>query len=151
MINCIKTNSENSDFKKLVAKLDAELAVRDGAAHAFYDQFNKIDTIQYVMVAYENGLAVGCGAIKQYNESTMEIKRMYVPVNKRGQGVASAVLQELEQWAVALNYKKCLLETGKKQPGAIELYKKNSYKIIPNFGQYANVDNSVCFEKTLPV
>ena len=81
----------------------------------------------------------------------MEIKRMYVPENKRGNGIASAILKELEQWALALSYKKCLLETGKKQPEAIELYKKNGYKIIPNFGQYANIENSVCFEKILPV
>ena len=74
---------------------------------------------------------------------------MYVPLNKRGQGIASTVLKELEKWAIDLNFKKCLLETGKKQPEAIELYKKSGYRIIPNFGQYANIENSVCFEKVL--
>ena len=48
-----------------------------------------------------------------------------------------------------INYEKCRLETGKKQPEAIELYKKNGYNIIPNYGQYEGVENSVCFEKTL--
>lgn len=151
MINCFKTNAENKDFQNLVAALDADLALRDGAEHTFYDQFNKIDAIHFALVAYENGLAVGCGAIKQYDKSAMEIKRMYVPENKRGNGIASVILKELEQWALALSYKKCLLETGKKQPEAIELYKKNGYKITPNFGQYANIENSVCFEKILPV
>ena len=74
---------------------------------------------------------------------------MYVPPALRGKGIASAVLAELEKWAKELNYKKCILETGKKQPEAIALYNKNGYCIIPNYGQYENVENSVCFEKNL--
>jgi putative acetyltransferase len=147
MITCIRTSSENPDFQKLVKELDADLSIRDGAEHGFYSQFNKIDAIKYAIVAYENGIPVGCGAIKEYSEETMEVKRMYVPINKRGKGIASIVLKALEKWSVELNYKKCLLETGKKQPEAIRLYTKNGYKIIPNYGQYKGVENSVCFEK----
>ncbi len=149
MINCIRTNSENEHFQQLVKELDIDLSIRDGADHSFYNQFNKIDTIKYAIVAYDKEEAVGCGAIKQYAEDTMEVKRMYVPLSRRGEGIASTILKELEQWAIDLNYKKCLLETGKKQPEAIQLYKRNGYKIIPNFGQYENVENSVCFEKGL--
>jgi putative acetyltransferase len=147
MITCIRTNSENPDFQKLVKELDADLSIRDGAEHGFYSQFNKIDAIKYAIVAYENNSPIGCGAIKEYDEDTMEVKRMYVPVNKRGKGIASIVLNELEKWSAELNYKKCLLETGKKQPEAIRLYTKNGYKIIPNYGQYKGIENSVCFEK----
>lgn len=87
--------------------------------------------------------------VKDVEKSTMEVKRMYVPLHKRGRGIASVILKELETWCLELNYKKCILETGQRQTEAIELYKKNNYKIIPNFGQYANVENSVCFEKYL--
>jgi hypothetical protein len=59
------------------------------------------------------------------------------------------VLRELETWAGELHYTSCLLETGLKQPEAIRLYEKNGYALIPNYGQYAGVDNSVCFEKVL--
>jgi putative acetyltransferase len=149
MITCIRTNSENEQFQKLVKELDTDLSIRDGADHSFYDQFNKIDKIKYAIVAFENELPVGCGAIKEYSQDSMEVKRMYVLTNRRGQGIATTILRELEQWAIDLNYKKCLLETGKRQPEAIELYKKNGYRIIPNFGQYENVENSVCFEKIL--
>lgn len=149
MFNCIRTNFENKDFQKLVSELDADLVIRDGEEHSFYDQFNKIDKIKYAIVAYENEIAVGCGAIKEYSEDTMEVKRMYVALNKRRHGIASLILQQLELWAIELNYKKCLLETGIKQPEAIELYKKNGYMIIQNYGQYENVENSVCFEKVL--
>jgi GNAT superfamily N-acetyltransferase len=149
MIKCIRTTSDNKDFQELVKALDTYLRILDGEDHSFYAQFNKIDALKYVIVAYDDDTAVGCGAIKNYSENTMEVKRMYVSINKRGQGVASAVLKELEKWAVELNYNKCILETGKKQPEAIALYKKNNYKIIPNYGQYENMENSVCFEKKL--
>ena len=149
MINCTRTNSENKYFHKLVKELDEDLKNRDGEDHSFYSQFNKIDKIKYVIIAYDNEIPVGCGAIKEYSQDTMEVKRMYVPLNRRGQGIASTILKELEQWTIELNYKKCLLETGKRQPEAIALYKKSGYKIIPNFGQYKNLENSVCFEKIL--
>jgi len=149
MITCIRTNSEDFDFQILVKELDAELKIRDGEEHGFYSQFNKTDNIKYVIVAYGDEAPVGCGAIKEYTADIMEIKRMYVLPHKRGQGIASIILKELENWSTELNYKKCLLETGKKQPEAIKLYSKNGYKQIPNYGQYAGVENSVCFEKEL--
>lgn len=144
-----RTNSDDSDFQKLVVELDRDLAIRDGEEHSFFAQFNKIVDIKYVLVAYENEIAVGCGAIKEYQEQVMEVKRMYVPLKKRGNGIASMILKELEIWAKELGYQKCILETGKKQPEAISLYKKNNYNIIDNYGQYAEVESSVCFEKLL--
>lgn len=149
MILLKRTDSDNTDFRSLVTELDKDLSIRDGEDHSFFAQFNKIDSIKHVVVAYQNNIAVGCGAIKQYDENTMEVKRMFVPLNLRGQGIASKVLRELEKWAKELNYKKCILETGQKQPEAIRLYHKNNYAVIPNFGQYADVVDSVCFEKTL--
>ncbi len=147
MIKIIRTDSDNQDFVDLVRSLDADLAQRDGNEHSFYAQFNKIDKIKYVIVAYENDKPVGCGAIKEFTPSTMEIKRMYTSPENRGKGIASRVLAELETWAVELSYEKCILETGKRQPEAIELYKKNGYKLMANYGQYAQIENSVCFEK----
>jgi putative acetyltransferase len=149
MLRIIRTNSDNQDFIELVKLLDAELAVRDGEDHPFYEQYNKIDKIKYVVLAYENRDAVGCGAIKEYEPGIMEVKRMFVPPEKRKKGIAAKVLLELEHWAKDLSYSKCILETGKKQPEAIGLYIKSGYKLIPNYGQYAEVVNSVCFEKNI--
>jgi putative acetyltransferase len=151
MIHLIRTDSDNKFFQALVRELDADLKMRDGEDHSFYSQFNKIDKIKYVIVAFDNETPVGCGAIKELSKDTMEVKRMYVPPVKRGQGIAGKILKELENWACELNYTKCLLETGKKQPEAIALYTKKGYKIIPNYGQYEHVENSVCFGKLLTV
>ena len=149
MLSTTRTNSDNPDFRELVRALDQDLALRDGADHSFYAQFNKIDHLQHTIVAYENEIPVGCGAIKALSADAMEVKRMFVPVSKRGQGIASAILAALEKWAKELGYKKCVLETGKRQPEAIGLYKKNGYFLTPNYGQYIGVENSVCFEKTI--
>ncbi len=149
MIQLVRTNSQNPDFIELVKELDAELAIRDGDDHFFYAQFNKIDKIKFAVVAYEDGNPSACGAIKEYESDTMEIKRMYVCPQSRGKGIATKILSELENWAAELSYAKCILETGKKQPEAIELYRKNNYQRIPNFGQYSEVENSLCFEKEL--
>ncbi len=146
-IKNIRTDSTNLDFQELVKELDIDLAIRDGEEHSFFAQFNKIDLIKHVVVAYINNEAVGCGAIKHYEDNTMEIKRMFVKPNNRGKGIATNVLKELENWTNELNYEKCILETGIKQPEAIALYKKNNYNQISNYGQYAEVESSVCFEK----
>jgi len=149
MLTFQRTNSENTVFLSLIKELDADLAVRDGKDREFYNQFNKLDSIKYVIVAFENENPVGCGAIKQYSVDTMEVKRMFVPINLRGKGIASMILNELEKWAIELGYSKCILETGKRQPEAISLYKKSGYEQIPNYGQYIGVENSVCFIKEL--
>ena len=149
MINLIRTDSANPDFINLVKLLDADLAGRDGDDHPFYAQYNKIDMIKHAVVVYDEGKPAACGAIKEYERGVMEVKRMYTLPEKRGRGIATKVLAELEKWAGELSYKKCILETGKKQPEAIAVYKKNGYKISPNYGQYAEVDNSVCFEKII--
>lgn len=144
-----RTNNQSADFIKMVNALDADLAIRDGEDHDFYHQYNGIDDIKYAIVAYAYAGPVGIGAIKELEPGTMEVKRMYVPPSNRGNGIASIILGALEEWAAELGYEKCVLETGKKQPEAIALYKKNNYTIIPNYGQYVGVDNSVCFEKKL--
>ena len=149
MIDIVRTSSKNIDFISLVNQLDADLAVRDGDDHSFYHQFNKIDHIKYAVILYENSKAVACGAVKELNTNTMEVKRMYTLPESRGKGLASIILSDLEAWARELSFEKCVLETGKKQPEAIQLYKKNGYQLIPNYGQYTGVENSVCFEKYL--
>ena len=149
MIKILRTDSQHPDFVSLVAQLDAFLAELDGEEHAFYNSLNKIDTIKNVIVVYEDDKPIACGAIREFSLSVMEVKRMYTIPGYRGKGIATQVLNELEKWAAELNYEKCVLETGIRQPDAIHLYTREGYKRIPNYGKYINVENSVCFEKEL--
>ena len=151
MITLTRTDSDNRHFIDLVKLLDAELAELDGDDHAFYAQLNKTDKIRHVLVAFENEKPVSCGAIREYSPTVMEVKRMYTLPGYRGKGIATKVLNELEYWAAELNYQKCILETGKRQPDAIWLYQKNGYKITPNYGKYVAMENSVCFEKEIAI
>ncbi|MEZ4945951.1 MAG: GNAT family N-acetyltransferase [Cyclobacteriaceae bacterium] len=149
MILLVRTDATHPDFVALVQQLDADLAQRDGEEHAFYHQFNAIDHLKQVVVAYENNVAVGCGALKPFGTDAMEVKRMYVSPAHRGKGVAGTLLKELETWVAELGFSRCVLETGKKQPEAMALYQKSGYVVIPNYGQYAGIENSVCFEKVI--
>ncbi|MCX6319159.1 MAG: GNAT family N-acetyltransferase [Bacteroidetes bacterium] len=149
MLRLVRTDSENPDFVSLVRLLDADLAIRDGNEHSFYAQFNKIQMIRHVVLAYKDDTPVACGAIKEIEPGTMEVKRMYTLPEQRGQRIAATILEELEKWAAEMQYTRTVLETGKKQPEAIALYQRCAYMIIPNYGQYAGIENSVCFEKKL--
>ena len=151
MARLVRTNSESKDFRDLVVLLDAELHIRDGEEHAFYAQFNTIDRLdlQGVVVAYVGDLAVGCGAFKQHSGQTAEIKRMFVRPESRGQRIAAQILSDLEAWAGEAGFTESVLETGFKQPEAIALYERSGYTVIPNYGQYADLANSVCMKKTL--
>lgn len=145
----VRTNYRDSDFRSLVEKLDADLEQRDGPDHGFYDQFNGIEGIDQVVVAYEGSVAVACGAMKPFGTDRVEIKRMFVLTPYRGQGAAQKVLRALEVWALESGVSGCILETGKRQPEAIAFYRKAGYTQIENYGPYTGIENSLCFEKWL--
>lgn len=144
-----RTDSINPDFIMLVGQLNADLGERDGNEHDFYHQFNSINNLKYTLVLYLDKRPVGCGAIKSFDDSTMEIKRMFVSSTERGKGFATKVLEALELWASELGKTRCILETGKRQPEAIALYEKNGYRRVSNYRQYQGIENSVCFEKNV--
>lgn len=147
MLRLIRTTYKNPDFLPLIRLLDAYLAEKDGDDHDFYHQFNGVEGLDFIVLAYTDNIATGCGAIKEFDDHSMEVKRMFVLPKFRGKSVGGAILNELEAWASELGYLNCILETGKRQPEAIQLYKKKGYHIIPNYGQYQDMENSVCFKK----
>ena len=145
----VRITSSNKDFISLVKQLDTYLKITDGDDHAFYNQFNNIDVLQHVVLVYFNEFPVACGAIKKYDSKSMEIKRMFVAEDYRNRGIAQKIIHELETWAKELGLKKLILETGKRQVEAVNFYKKCKYEIIQNYGQYTNMENSLCFKKEL--
>ncbi len=143
-----RTDSSHRDFQRLVGQLDAYLAEVNGETNAFYAQFNRIKQINHAVVAYDDQqTAIGCGAMKPYDKQSVEIKRMFVPIEYRGSGVAVAMLDALEIWAKEAGFKRCVLETGSFMPDAVRLYEKYGFQRIANYGQYADMEDSLCFEK----
>lgn len=144
-----RTTSLNADFINLIARLDKDLLNRYDSAQKNYDEHNKIELIDTVLIIYDNERPIGCGCFKRFDNDTAEIKRMFIESDYRGKGISKIILKELENWANGLGYSKIVLETGIKQPEAIGLYQNYGFKRIDNYGQYADMPNSVCFEKIL--
>ena len=147
MSKIVRTDAKNSDFLRLISELDAYLRITDGDDHEFYNQFNTLEKIKNVVIAYQDAKPIGCGAFRAIDTNTVEIKRMFVKKKYRGTKTASSILQALEGWASEEGFKECILETGDRQVEAINFYIKSGYIKIANYGQYAQMDNSNCFEK----
>lgn len=149
MIKLERCNSNDKSFIELTKALDNYLNSRNGSKQDFYNKFNVMNDIDTVLVMKNDNQAIACGCFKKYNNTTVEIKRMYVDTNFRGHGYSKEILKNLEIWAAELGYKKAILETGKNQLEALGLYKGFGYKVTENYGQYIGVEYSVCFEKDL--
>jgi GNAT superfamily N-acetyltransferase len=144
-----RTNSGDTDFRLLIKELDADLRDRNGDVMDVYDGHNVIEQIDTVVIAYLNDHPAGCGCFKNYNDSTVEIKRMYVRPDARGKGISRMILTGLENWAKSLGFAHVVLETGSKQQEALGLYNRAGYTNIPSYPPYIDLPDSVCFKKSL--
>lgn len=151
MIQIVRTTSSNPHFGSLIALLDSELNSRYGALQKNYDKHNIIEQNNTVVLAFDGGVPVGCGCFKQYDNDSVEMKRMFVSKEYRGKGISKLVLKELEAWAGENGFKAAVLETGIGQPEAIGLYTKSGYVKTENYGPYIGNKNSVCMKKSLAV
>lgn len=145
------TNGEDPDFAMLCDKLDHSLDEIVGAAfqRSQYDQYNQRDSIHDVIIAYQNGTPVACGAFKLYDEDRAELKRIYTEPSTRNIGLGTELIRRLEAKAKMKGYQWCLLETGNLLEAACHIYAKIGYKIIPNYGQYADMPDSICMERKI--
>jgi GNAT superfamily N-acetyltransferase len=149
MIRLERTTSDNEDFRLLISELDKELRSRYEEKQAIYDQYNIIENNRNVVIAYKDEVPVGCGCFKKFDDSSVEIKRMFVKPEYRGQKIAASILQELEDWAIEFNISGTILETGIKQHEAIHLYQKSGYIVVENYGPYKGLPESICMQKNL--
>ena len=149
MISIKRTNSNDPGFASLVTQLDNDLFNRYGTAQLEYQPYNIIENLQTVVIAYSENEPVGCGCFKKLETDTVEVKRMYVMPEQRGKGIGLLLMKELEKWAGESGFASIVLETGSGQPEAIHLYKKQGYSIIPNYGQYSGMKESICMKKNI--
>jgi GNAT superfamily N-acetyltransferase len=149
MIRIARTTSVDQDFLNLVKMLDDELWHRYPEIQHLYKEHARIDFVETVVIAYFNEQPVACGCFLTHDKEQVEVKRMFVHPEHRGKGFATTVLNELEQWARELGYTKSILETGHKQPEAINLYTRSGYQLTKKFGPYIKLEESLCFIKPL--
>jgi len=100
-------------------------------------------------VAWLDDDAIGCGGLRRYADGVGEIKRMYTRASARRVGVGRTILAAVEHRALEVGYERLVLETGTKQPEAIELYRSFGYEPTEAYGQYRDYPASRCFTKLL--
>jgi GNAT superfamily N-acetyltransferase len=99
------------------------------------------------LIAFLDGKPVGCGALRKFDETTAEVRRIYVLKEARRAGIGQAILARLEEGALRLGYTMLVLETGNRQHPAMSLYESYGFTRIPAFGSYVNDPVSVCYSK----
>lgn len=149
MLQIKRTNSSDNDFHLLIGQLDKYLLSRYGDLQNYYGQFNKIENLETVVLAYINGEVAGCGCFKKFDDESVEVKRMFVVEQHRGKAIGAAILDELEKWAGEIGNRSTVLELGNNQPEAIRLYLKQGYQVIANYGQYVGMETSICLKKEI--
>jgi GNAT superfamily N-acetyltransferase len=102
----------------------------------------------HFLLACSRGKTLGCAALVPFSSQTLEVKRMYVTPEARGQGVGRLLLAGLESWARQHGYHRLILETGDLRPEAAGLYRAAGFQPIEPYGPFVGNPHSLCFEKT---
>lgn len=147
----IHTDGCSADFAALCHELDNYLnhIVGGEENREQYIPYNSLDDIQDAFIAYDGNQAIGCAAIKRYNEESAEVKRVFIREEYRGHGISKKLMELLEQTAREQGYSCLLLESGEILAEAMALYRKTGFTVIPNYGPYVDMSESVCMRKEL--
>jgi GNAT superfamily N-acetyltransferase len=137
---------------ELIGELNEELSARypeEGATHFRLDAEEVAPGRGAFLVAYVDGQAAGCGAVRLIADGAAELKRMYVRQAVRGRGIGAFILAALEAEALLLGISRLVLETGDRQPEALALYGRAGFAVTPPFGEYVDSPLSICMAKEL--
>ncbi len=145
------TDGSNQDFIKLCHELDEFLNRLVGGEEnrSEYIAYNQLEDIHDVIVAYDGMVPVGCASFKHYSDEQAEVKRVFVREVYRGSGIAEKLMEMLEAAAEKKGYHCLILESGEPLVAAMMLYRKLGFQIIPNYGQYKDMPDSVCMGKAI--
>jgi GNAT superfamily N-acetyltransferase len=146
-VNFADTDPAALDAVALLAELSAALAALTGdSGNASFDAADVRGPGACFVLAYVDGAAVGCGALRPLSPYVAELKRMYA---RPGSHAGSALLAHLEARASRLGYREIWLETRKVNTRAVRFYQRHGYRCIDNYGRCAGVDTAICLGRTL--
>lgn len=145
------TDGANKDFIELCHGLDEFLNELVGGEEnrAEYIPYNILDDIHDVIVVYDDDIPVGCASFKKYDDKCAEVKRVFIKEEYRGRGISKRLMALLEEKGKSEGYIYFILESGDLLVAAMALYKSIGYEVIPNYGQYKDMPDSVCMRKML--
>ena len=146
-----RTSGQDKDFTENCRLLDQDLDRRVGKVikRDQYKQYNQLDKVREAIVVYQGGQAIGGGAIRRYDDKTAELKRVFVRPEFQGQGIGSKLVSLLMEWAAELGYRRMILETGALLAESCAVYKKLGFQVIPNYGPYVDMPESLCMGRDL--
>ncbi len=98
-------------------------------------------------IAWKGHQPVACGGFKQLDGTLAEVKRIYVIPKYRSRGIASDLLEYVEEQARAAGYDRLRLQHGADQPHALALYTAAGYHAIADYN--GNVYAAHWAEKTI--
>ena len=142
----VRCDGTNEDFIENCRLLDEDLDRRVGRVikRDKYTQFNQLDKIHEAIVVYQDGKPIGGGAIRPYDETAIELKRVFVRPEGQGHGIGTELVSKLIERAKELGYEKMILETGDLLAESVHVYSKLGFRKIPNYGAYADMPESLC-------
>lgn len=145
------TDGSNPDFIALCHQLDDFLNQLVGGEQnrAQYLPYNTLEDIHHVVLLWDGERSIGCAAFKEYDRERAEVKRVFLCREYRGKGLGRQLLETLEALARQKGYAYLILESGEPLTAAMKLYRSMGYEVIPNYGPYVGMPESVCMEKKL--
>ena len=150
-IDYIWTDGNNEDFQKFYLKTEEFYSSIVGGRknREAFIPYNISESITDVLIASVEGAAVGCAGLKAYSDSDVEIKRVWVDPEFRGNQISTAMMDALEVKAVELGFRRAILQTRPQMEEAVHLYTKRGYVLIDNYPPYDKLDGAICFAKEL--
>ncbi len=142
------------DIHKFIDDLDAYQAELYPPESNHLEPIEKLITPDYYFIAArKEGELLGIASFRRMpadkeNPPYVEIKRLYVPGKFRGLGLATRLMDALEDKAREEGYSEACLETGISQDEALGLYEKRGYQKTEPFGAYQKDPLSVFMRKT---
>lgn len=151
MIEYVWANGMHEDFQRfyqITENYYSEIVGGEEHRKSFIP-FNISDAIHDVIIAYMDGIAIACAGLKKYSETDVEVKRVWVEPEYRGNHIASDLMKRIECKAKEQGYQRTILQTREIMTDAVGLYKKLEYHQILNYPPYDKMDGAICFAKEL--
>ncbi|SFU92856.1 GNAT family N-acetyltransferase [Butyrivibrio sp. M55] len=145
------TDGSNKDFQEFYKKTEEYYSKIVGGIEnrRAFVPYNHSDGIPNVLIAYMDDVAVACAGFKSYSEDDAEIKRVWVEPSCRGRHIAKSLMNQIEDRAQKLGYKRAILQTREIMADAVGLYEKLGYSKIEKYPPYDNLVGAVCMAKEL--
>ena len=140
------TDGSDDAFREFYLKTEDYYSkiVGGTSKRAGFVPYNLSETITDVLIAYRDGVPVGCAGLKRYSDSDVEIKRVWVEPEARGQKIASRMMDLLEEKSRQMDYRRAILQTRPIMPDAVGLYEKRGYLLIDNYPPYDKLEGAIC-------